>query len=81
MIESSRGCPAVVGPLDLASMDSIQEFASAFNRAHPRLDILVNNAGCNFIPDWRTNTGVHGMVQVLSVSLQASLCCIQATTK
>lgn len=63
IIEATGGSPVVVGPLDLASMSSIEEFATSFNRAHSRLDILVNNAGCNFISDWRTDQGVPGLVQ------------------
>eukprot|EP00892_Ulva_mutabilis_P003516 jgi/Ulvmu1/1536/UM011_0266.1 len=64
IIEAVGGSPSVVAPLDLASMDSIREFTTAFNTVHSRLDILVNNAGCNFVKDWHTHQGVPGIVQV-----------------
>ncbi|HVN38504.1 MAG TPA: oxidoreductase [Myxococcota bacterium] len=37
-------------PLDLASLASVREFASAFSARHARLDVLVNNAGVMAIP-------------------------------
>lgn len=65
-IEAARtsGRPIVLGPLDLASSDSIRAFVDIFQRAYNRLDVLVNNAGCNFIKEWRTQQGVPGLVQV-----------------
>jgi 2-deoxy-D-gluconate 3-dehydrogenase len=41
------GRRATVGPLDVASLPSIQEFVSATLTAFGRLDVLVNNAGYN----------------------------------
>lgn len=60
---ATGGCPVVIGPLDLGSVDSIKAFITAFQRSHPRLDVLVNNAGCNFVSDWSTDKGVPGIVQ------------------
>ena len=40
--------------LDLASLDSVAEFASAFTSAYDRLDLLINNAGLMALPERRT---------------------------
>jgi NAD(P)-dependent dehydrogenase (short-subunit alcohol dehydrogenase family) len=45
------------GILDLASLDSVREFAAAMLDAHPRIDILVNNAGVMYTPFDRTAEG------------------------
>jgi NAD(P)-dependent dehydrogenase (short-subunit alcohol dehydrogenase family) len=42
-----------VGPLDLASLDSVRAFAGALDR----VDLLVNNAGVMFAPRGRTADG------------------------
>ena len=36
--------------LDLASLESVRDFAKAFEARHSRLDVLVNNAGLSAIP-------------------------------
>ena len=43
--------------LDLASLKSIESFASIFRERHDRLDILVNNAGLMALPYQRTEDG------------------------
>lgn len=43
--------------LDLASLQSIREFADAFRGEHGRLDVLVNNAGVMAIPRCETEDG------------------------
>jgi NAD(P)-dependent dehydrogenase (short-subunit alcohol dehydrogenase family) len=43
--------------LDLASLDSVREFADGFLDAHERLDLLINNAGLMAPPRGRTADG------------------------
>ena len=43
--------------LDLASLDSIAEFASAVSRDHDRIDVLINNAGIMAVPEGETADG------------------------
>jgi NAD(P)-dependent dehydrogenase (short-subunit alcohol dehydrogenase family) len=52
--ESPRGT-AVFMPLDLASLESVREFADRFDDAYGRLDILVANAGV-MMPTQREET-------------------------
>ena len=51
------GASIEVRLLDLASLDSIGEFASGFSTEHDRLDILIDNAGVMAIPEARTKDG------------------------
>ena len=46
----ARGGRVSVIPLDLASLQSVDEFVRAFQLEHTRLDTLVNNAGVMAIP-------------------------------
>lgn len=46
-----------VRQLDLASLDSIGEFAHRFTSEHDRLDILIDNAGVMAIPEVKTKDG------------------------
>lgn len=46
-----------VRPLDLASLDSIVQFAEGVVADHDRLDILIANAGVMAIPETRTENG------------------------
>jgi NAD(P)-dependent dehydrogenase (short-subunit alcohol dehydrogenase family) len=43
--------------LDLASLDSVREFATAVTADHPRVDVLVNNAGVMMPPRSQTADG------------------------
>jgi NAD(P)-dependent dehydrogenase (short-subunit alcohol dehydrogenase family) len=43
--------------LDLASLDSVREFAAGVAADHPRVDILVNNAGVMMTPKGQTADG------------------------
>lgn len=47
----------VVWQLDLASLNSVREFASRFKASHKHLDLLINNAGLMAIPYARTEDG------------------------
>jgi NAD(P)-dependent dehydrogenase (short-subunit alcohol dehydrogenase family) len=44
-------------PLDLASLDSVRDFASRVGAAHAGLDLLINNAGVMAAPRGRTADG------------------------
>ncbi len=44
-------------PLDLASLESIKQFAETFKANHEKLDYLFNNAGVMFPPLTRTKDG------------------------
>ncbi len=44
-------------PLDLADLDSVRGFASAFRERFQRLDLLINNAGVMAPPAGRTRQG------------------------
>ncbi len=41
---------AEIMPLDLASLESIRQFAKAFKDKYDRLDVLLNNAGIMMVP-------------------------------
>ncbi|HEX7136146.1 MAG TPA: oxidoreductase [Iamia sp.] len=51
------GASVEVRPLDLASLASVEAFASGLAADHPRLDLLVNNAGVMATPFRRTEDG------------------------
>lgn len=44
-------------PLDLASLASVEKFASEVSRAHPKIDLLFNNAGVMAVPEGKTADG------------------------
>ena len=54
---ANPGAELEILPLDLASLASVREFASAFSARHARLDVLVNNAGVMAIPRRTTADG------------------------
>ncbi|HBX69815.1 MAG TPA: short-chain dehydrogenase, partial [Chloroflexi bacterium] len=41
---------AEIMPLDLSSLESIQQFAAQFKAKYERLDVLLNNAGIMMVP-------------------------------
>ncbi|RNA08950.1 retinol dehydrogenase 13-like [Brachionus plicatilis] len=43
--------------IDLADLDTVQEFAKSMKAKLTKLDLLVNNAGIMFCPNWRTKQG------------------------
>jgi NAD(P)-dependent dehydrogenase (short-subunit alcohol dehydrogenase family) len=45
------------GIIDLASLNSVREFANKFNNTHTKLDILINNAGVMMPPESKTDEG------------------------
>lgn len=48
-----------VAELDLASVDSVREFAAWFGREHDQLDLLINNAGVMMPPATLTPMGAE----------------------
>jgi NAD(P)-dependent dehydrogenase (short-subunit alcohol dehydrogenase family) len=48
---------AEIMQLDLASLDSVRQFAEAFKAKYSQLDILVNNAGIMMVPYGTTEDG------------------------
>ncbi len=58
------GASLEVTPLDLASLDSVRQFATAFKDNHDRLDILVNNAGIMMVPYSETEEGFESQFGV-----------------
>ncbi|KAI3424130.1 hypothetical protein D9Q98_009490 [Chlorella vulgaris] len=59
------GATVEVGPqLDLASLESIRQFAAAYKRSGQPLHVLINNAGTNYQRPWQTPEGVGGLCQV-----------------
>lgn len=58
------GASVEIMALDLASLDSVRQFATAFNDKHDRLDILVNNAGIMMVPYSETEDGFESQFGV-----------------
>src|SRR5215475_13155894 len=54
---ANPGAELEVLPLDLASLASVRDFASALSARHARIDVLVNNAGVMAIPRRTTADG------------------------
>lgn len=50
----------VVMELDLASLESVRNFAGQFKKAYARLDILLNNAGIMMTPYFLTKDNLEG---------------------
>jgi NAD(P)-dependent dehydrogenase (short-subunit alcohol dehydrogenase family) len=53
----SEGARVTLAPLDLGSLASVREFASAFASQHQSLDLLINNAGVMAAPRRLTADG------------------------
>jgi NAD(P)-dependent dehydrogenase (short-subunit alcohol dehydrogenase family) len=52
------------GSVDLASIDSVKQFAAHFIATHPKLDILINNAGVMMPPEGKTKDGFESQFGV-----------------
>ena len=57
LLASRADASLSVEPLDLASLDSVRDFAKRLSQAHSRLDLLVNNAGVMALPRRQTADG------------------------
>ena len=49
-------------PLDLASLDSVRNFADQFKARYDRLDVLLNNAGIMMVPEGKTEDGFESQL-------------------
>jgi NAD(P)-dependent dehydrogenase (short-subunit alcohol dehydrogenase family) len=54
---SDQGAEVEFRDLDLASLESVREFAGGLVADHPRIDVLVNNAGVMMTPKRETSDG------------------------
>lgn len=43
--------------VDLASLESVHQFAEQFQQTHSKLDVLINNAGVMYCPELKTKEG------------------------
>ena len=59
--------------LDLASFDSVRQFATDFQARHGKLDVLVNNAGIMMCPFELTADGHESQFQSNHLGIAASL--------
>jgi len=57
LLDSNPEAAVEVARLDLASLESVGDFAAATLAAHPQIDILVNNAGVMGTPHLETADG------------------------
>ncbi|GAA6217715.1 retinol dehydrogenase 12-like [Lates japonicus] len=55
--QTSGNGNVVVKKLDLASLQSVRDFAKDIQENEERLDILINNAGVMMCPKWKTEDG------------------------
>ncbi|RMZ96277.1 retinol dehydrogenase 13-like [Brachionus plicatilis] len=59
-----------VEKLDLASLDSVEQFSKKIIAQEERIDILINNAGIMMCPKWKTKDGFEmqfGTNQIFSL--------------
>ncbi|XP_033209837.1 retinol dehydrogenase 11-like [Belonocnema kinseyi] len=64
IIELSGNQNIVAKHLDLASFQSVRNFAKDILKTEHRLDVLVNNAGVNCLLNKKTDDGIHIGLQV-----------------
>ncbi|KAJ9073595.1 hypothetical protein DSO57_1014581, partial [Entomophthora muscae] len=57
--------------LDLASFDSVKNFASEFNKTESHLDLLVINAGIMVLPTFQLSDDGHVVSSQLSINVPA----------
>ncbi|MBY8999618.1 MAG: SDR family NAD(P)-dependent oxidoreductase [Candidatus Heimdallarchaeota archaeon] len=54
--------PAEIMHLDLANLDSVNQFSTEFKKKYDRLDVLVNNAGIMMVPYRKTVDGFESQI-------------------
>jgi len=64
IIETTGNSRVYSRKLDLASLESIRNFAKEFLEEESRLDILINNAGVMMLPRWETKEGFEMQIGV-----------------
>ncbi|CAG4934098.1 unnamed protein product [Colias eurytheme] len=64
ILEHSRNSEVIYKHLDLASLESIRQFADEVLEKEKRLDILINNAGVCMVDDYVTKDGMSFLMQV-----------------
>ena len=64
VIEYTNNPNIVTKFLDLASLQSVRDFASDVIKSEDRLDMLINNAGIFITKENRTNDGLHPVMQI-----------------
>ncbi|MFD4526767.1 oxidoreductase [Streptomyces sp. NPDC058470] len=57
LVSEAPGAQVEFVRLDLGDLESVREFAAAYDREYDRLDLLVNNAGVMALPYGRTADG------------------------
>lgn len=63
VVRHSRNDNVVVRYLDLASLQSVRQFAAEILKSEGRLDILINNAGCIALERKLTSDGLESQMQ------------------
>ena len=64
IIEYTNNPNIVTKFVDLASLQSVRDFASDIIKTEDRLDILINNAGIGLSKENRTKDGLHPVMQI-----------------
>ena len=60
--EEYPDAPVELMKLDLASLQSVRDFAGAFGKKYDRLDLLINNAGIMMVPYGLTEDGFESQL-------------------
>ncbi len=63
IVEKSGNSNVLIKKLDLASLDSVREFAADILKNEPKLHILINNAGCAITGRLVTIDGLEHQMQ------------------
>ena len=64
IIEYTNNPNIVTKFVDLASLQSVRDFASDIVKSEEKLDILINNAGISISKENRTKDGLHPVMQI-----------------
>ena len=64
ILKERKEADVITMALDLASLDSVKAFATAFKKKYKRLDVLMNNAGIMTTPYGKTEDGFEQQLGV-----------------